>query len=227
MPQYNARLHLFTLFIMLLISACSSRFQKNIPDDFDVLKNPEYGVVVGSVSSVPDDRWQEMSQYRYRSLYDEKIQGVFTSAAKYNPYMFFAHVPKCEDDSMEAECGRLFATALPAGDYEIYAVVVSMDEPKNRWEGRILSGYVFTVVRGQVSYIGNLKSNIQVGPVSYSRTDVVSADGVVTDQFERDVPLLKVKFPELANWEIDRSPIRGDSWEWRRSNKGNDDVTFH
>jgi hypothetical protein len=212
---------------MLLISACSSRFQKNIPDDFSVVKNPEYGVVVGSVSSIPDDRWQEMSQYRYQSLSDKKIQGVFTSAAKYNPYTFFAHVPKCEDDGMEAECGRLFATALAAGDYEIYGVVVSLDEPKNRWEGRILSGYGFTVVRGQVSYIGNLKSYIQVGPVSYSSRDIVSADGMVVDEFERDVPLLKAKFPELANWEIDRSLIRGDSWEWRRSNKGKDDVTFH
>jgi hypothetical protein len=206
---------------MLLISACSSRFQKNIPDDFDLLKNPEYGVVVGSVSSLPDYRWQEMSQYRYQSLSDEKIQGVFTSAAKANPYTVFAHVPKCEDDGLEAECGRLFATALPAGDYDIYAVVVSLDRPKNQWEGRTLSGYGFRVVRGQVSYIGNLKSNIQI------RKDIVAADGMVADEFERDVPLLKVKFPELANWEIERSLIRGDSWEWRRSNKGNDDVTFH
>lgn len=212
---------------MLLSSACSSRFQKNIPDDFSVVTNPDFGVVVGSVSSIPDDRWQEMSQYRYQSLSDKKIQGVFTSAAKYNAFTVFAHVPKCEDDGLEAECGRLFATALPAGNYEIYAVVVSLDEPNNRWEGRNLSGYGFTVGRGQVSYIGNLKSSIQVGQVSFSSRDIVAADGRVVDEFERDVPLLKAKFPELAKWEIERSPIHGDSWEWRRSDKGNDDVTHH
>ena len=108
MPNYSHRLHILSLSLMLLISACSSRFQKNIPGDFDLLKNPEYGVIVGSVSSIPD-RWQEMSQYMYKSLSDEEIQGVFTSAAQVNPYTVFAHVPKCEDDGLEAECGRLYS----------------------------------------------------------------------------------------------------------------------
>lgn len=220
MPQHNTSLHILALSIVLLISACTSHAQKDLSDDFDVLKSPEYGVVVGSVSSVPDYRWQEMSQYLYRSLSDEKIHGVITSAADNNPYTFFAHVPKCEDDGLEAECGRLFAISLPVGDYEIDRVIVSFDEIHHRWDGRHLSGFLFTVKSGQVSYIGNLKSSIQIV------RNIVAADGMVVDQYERDIPLLKVRFPVLANLEIDRSLIRGDSWEWRLSNKGKDDVTF-
>jgi hypothetical protein len=221
MSNYNPLLHTFALSIMLLISACSLQAQKDISDDFDVLKSPGYGVVVGSVSSIPDYRWQEMSQYLYRSLSDEKIHGVITSAADNNPYTFFAHVPKCEDDGLEAECGRLFAISLPVGDYEIDRVIVSYDEFKHRWEGRNRLGFLFTVKSGQVSYIGNLKSNIQIA------NDIVAADGMVMDQYERDIPLLRIRFPVLVNLQIDHSLIRGDSWEWRRSNKGKDDVTFH
>jgi hypothetical protein len=220
MSNYNPLLHTFALSIMLLISACSLQAQKDISDDFDVLKSPGYGVVVGSVSSIPDYRWQEMSQYLYRSLSNEKIHGVITSATKSLPPLPW-HVPRCEDDGLEAECGRLFAISLPVGDYEIDRVIVSYDEFKHRWEGRNLLGFLFTVKSGQVSYIGNLKSNVQIA------NDIVAADGMVMDQYERDIPLLRVRFPVLVNLEIDHILIRGDSWEWRRSNKGKDDVTFH
>lgn len=228
MLQRKARQYVLVISIMLSISACAARFQKNIPDDFDVMQNPEYGVVVGSVSSIPDDGWQEMSQYRYHSFSAEKIDGVISSAAKHNPFTVFADVPKCEDEGLEAECGRLFAIALPAGDYEIYGVTVSLDQTKNKWEGRQLSGYEFSVKRGQVSYIGNLKSSVKVGYVGKSLRyrDVVTVDGMVADQFERDVSLLRARFPELESSNIERNLIIGDAWQWRRADKGNDQVTY-
>jgi hypothetical protein len=226
MTHFRVQLRVIAPAFVLLISACTTVFQKDIRDDFDLAGKPENGVIVGSVSSLPHDYWQEMSQYLYHPLSNEKATGALTSAAKHNPYTIVSHVPKCADDGLEAECGRLFAIALPAGDYEIQSVVVSIGG-NSGWEGRILSGFMFTVESGRVSYIGNLKSSIRVGAVTFSSAGVVSAAGKVVDEFERDIPLLNAKFPALANWNIERNLVSGGAWEWRRSNKGLDQVTFH
>lgn len=218
---------LIILTVTSLISSCASKFHKDSPRDFDGPLQPNYGIVVGSVSSIADGHWQEMSQYRYRSLSDETIQGVFTSAAKHNPFSIWVHVPKCADDGLEPECGRLFATALPAGEYEFYSTEVCLENPGSGWEGRRLLGYSFRVVSGQVSYLGNLRSVIGIGSLPDFRHGVITANGLVSDQFERDVALLNTKFPGLADMEIVPSLIPGEPWEWRRANKGKDDVTFH
>ncbi len=215
------------LIATLLTSACASKFHKDSPDDFDAPLDPNYGIVVGSVSSIGDGNWQEMSQYNYRSLTNDEIKGVYTSAAEFSPFSIFVHVPNCKDDGLEPECGRLFATALPAGEYEFYAVEICLTNVTEGSEGRRLLGYNFTVVAGQVIYLGNFKSAIEIGALSRYGNGVIAANGVVSDQFERDVPLLKKKFPGLAARDIVPGLLLGEPWEWRRANKGKDDVTFH
>lgn len=185
--------------------------------------NLQTGVVVGSVTALRDpyrESLAELAQYYIRSTSDSKFRFTLTSAAKYNPYTFFAEVPKCDEEGLAEECGRLFALELPLGDYEIYAVMAaasSATSTTNLGDWTVaLEGYRFVVEPGSVAYLGNLNSRICVGSVSQMRSGVVAAAGNVGDEFPRDWPLLQARFPMLLEVKPERQVLKGAPWQWRR-----------
>ncbi len=128
-------------------------------------------------------------------------------------------MPLCNDDGLGNECGHLFAILLPEGDYEIYEVIPAMDSYisssyGSAWRSAQLDGYRFHVSAGRVTYLGNLLSRICTArAVVGSR--VWSAVGDVADLSARDVPLLRKKYPQIAESNFEISVMSGAPWLWR------------
>jgi hypothetical protein len=199
---------------MVVPAACASIEQQSVQADFVPGASTSTGVVIGSVTSVPDV-WHEMSTWTYESSASRKLRGVVTSAHPFNPHFIWGQIPKCAADGLEAECGRLFALELPVGDYRFTSVAVA--QGAYAAVGPVLAGYDFAVEPGAVSYIGNLNSRICMAATSRhtNRNGIVAATGEVVERFERDWPLLVMKYPVLEGAEPTTALVSGRPWLWR------------
>jgi len=189
-----------------------------LPENFVLGNEVGFGVITGSVGSRPD-QWHEWSQYYFRATDGGRTSGYLNSGATYNPFYLFGDMPRCEDDGLAAECGHLYAIVLPVGDYEIHQVAPAMDSYIAGTAGvgvwsEPLRGYRFRVSPGRVTYLGNLLSRVcTAGAVVGSR--VWSAIGDVADLSARDIPLLRTKYPQLADSTFDIAVMPGEPWRWR------------
>jgi hypothetical protein len=211
---------LTNLTLAALLAGCTG-FLPGLPADYVVEAEPDKGVIVGSVGTNPlGKQWREWSRYEYRSTSDPKLHGHVTSAVNWsNP---FYPQPECPDDGLPAECASLFAIVLAPGEYEFWAVAPAMDSrvanPGSGWD-TLLEGYRFEVQAGQAVYLGNLLSRL-CGGSSYSHYGIASigvariAEGDVADMYERDVPLLRKKFPQLGNTIIRNAAMTPKPWRW-------------
>jgi hypothetical protein len=208
------------LLIVAALTGCSG-IKSGLPVDYDVASDPDKGVIVGSVGTNPlGKQWREWSQYEYAATNNPKFHGHVTSAVnKSNPFL---GQPECPDDGLPAECANLFAVILPAGKYKFFAVIPARDSHSSDNSTRYsvgLDGYQFEVKPGQATYIGNMLSRL-CGGSGYSYYGVASigrarvAQGDVADRYERDIPLLKDKFPELQNTAIGNETMAGKAWRW-------------
>lgn len=203
------------------LAGCTG-FLPELPASYDIASDPDKGIITGSVGTNPlGKQWREWSQYVYHSTNDPKLSGHVTSAVNWsNP--FFPQ-PECKDDGLPAECGHLFAIILPAGEYEFSAVIPARDsqtaDPWPSGYAATLKGYRFEVKPGQAIYIGNMLSRL-CGGSSYSYYGIASigsaraAQGDVADMYERDMPLLKEKYPQLQNVSVKNEPMAGVAWRW-------------
>ncbi len=205
-----------------LLAGCSG-YLPGLPAGYVVGSEPDKGVITGSVGTIPlGKQWREWSRYDYYSTSDPELRGHVTSAVNWsNP---FYPQPECPDDGLPAECGNLFAIALPAGEYEFWAVSPAMDSQaadpglQKGWATR-LQGYRFEVKAGQANYLGNILSRL-CGGSGHSYYGMArigsarSAQGNVADRYSRDVPLLLEKFPQLKSTTIYNSTMAGIPWRW-------------
>jgi len=206
-----------------LLAGCTG-FLPGLPDDYQVGADPEKGVIVGSVGTNPlGNPWREYSRYDFRSANDPKLRGHVTSAVNWsNP---FYPQPECADDGLPDECASLFAILLPAGEYEFRAVIPAMDSnaadrsfSQSGWTA-LLQGYRFEVKPGQVTYVGNLLSRL-CGGTSHSYYGIArigsarSAQGDIGDMYDRDMPLIRVKFPQLQGARVNNETMAGMAWRW-------------
>lgn len=201
--------------------------QVELADDFDFAGAPGTGVIVGSVVSVPDDRYRpvvfEPSAYFYESVDAPALRGVLRSGVgsgmgRWDAESCSAGIPAdrpalAEKRSIpEAACGRLFAVALPAGRYRFHTVqvrepVASTIERAESFS-HSLQGYEWTVIAGQVLYLGELRSR------ACDRNHAVR--GGVRDEFRRDWPLLRADYPALRAHIAIAAIIDAPVWLWIR-----------
>lgn len=217
--------------LAVALTGCGSFYPESVTPDFQFGGTPEIGVIVGSVTSLPDPtylgNWRDYSRYEIRSTTDPKIVRNIVSGAISNFLRPWGSLPLCADDGLEAECGHLFAIDLPPGDYVLSAVQPAMAQAtssltSNDWV-LPLEGYRFTVAAGEVRYIGELTSHICVGAEGGWSTGnrVWAAKGEVRDSFARDWPLIARKYPALASLKAVRALISGGPWVFRfREQKG-------
>ena len=107
--------------------------------------------------------------------------------------------------------GYMFVMKMPPGEYQIKRWSVS--QGPSREEG--LTPQKFDVVKGQVTYIGNLHMNLlrtsyaHFGP---SRTKVDEAFPEIRDQYKRDISLFIKYFKNLGNVTIRKQLLRLGPW---------------
>ena len=122
---------------------------------------------------------------------------------------------------------KIFAIALPIGEYEFFSVVPALNSESNGalfifdspWDAP-LQGYRFSVRSGKVAYLGNLLSRICTW---FSTSVATSAVGDVADMYDRDVPLLVEKYPQLKTTPINNETIAGAPWRWEYQ-QSNDQI---
>lgn len=226
-PRIPLILSLFTF-----VSGCAG-IKTDLPDAYVVESDLNYGVVVGSVGSVkplPKNKRQEVTAYLFHSTADQEVLGSVVSA----PYheLPFNSRPVCAEDGLPDECGILFAKRLPVGEYEFFVARPAIDTRgsegvfSNKPWDVALDGYQFVVKPAQVTYLGNLLSRICSSAGDWF-AGARSAVGDVADMYDRDVALLRGKFPQLRAAQIENETIVGKPWFWAKY-KGPqaDDLTF-
>lgn len=201
------------LLFVTALAGCTG-YLPGLPTDYDVASDPNKGVIVGSVgTNLAGQNWREWSKYTYSPISDPKSVGYVASAVGWSIPSF--PQPECPDDGLPAECANLFAILLPVGEYKFWGLVPAMNSSINQFSTRYhvrVEGYRFEVKSGQATYIGNMLTRLCVGPNAAGIARV--AQGDVADMYERDVPLLKVKFPQLQNTIVNNETMPGTPWRW-------------
>lgn len=201
---------LAALLAAFLVSACGSLFQENIDPDASSPAGSQEGLILGSVTAPFIDRYHEPVVFHYRSVGDgDKTTGRLTSAR--SPVLWIPGIPACNEEGLTEQCGRLFAVSLPAGNYEIHGV----QEQRTGAQIYAMPPLRFTVTRGKASYLGNLHTTFCQGLVRSTRGAILGGDLAIVDERQRDLALLRARYPQLAGVEIEKQLLPNLAWRWR------------
>jgi hypothetical protein len=157
------------------------------------------GIVTGSITYAGS-----LSGYSvfYRALSGGQEGRVQTGEA----VLLIPYIPK-GDASVLGTPGELFAIELVAGEYEFYSWSVGSGpasvRPTSPFSVR------FIVTPGKVVYVGNFRFR----QTSRMGLTVTGAQLGYFDRAERDIPLLKKKYPTVEGAEIEVAVERGAAYE--------------
>jgi hypothetical protein len=169
------------LSFLTLIPGCAT---PDVAPTYQLSGGQHQGVVYGSVTYSGS-----FSAYRvhYRLARDVSVEGVFA-----NYYQRYGFIPPRGDFESDDFSGAVFAVPLAAGDYEVFAwtilsgttTVYSTDD----FIGK------FRVEPGQLLYLGNF----HFAQTRSSGLTVTGAALTYSNAFDRDAPIMRKKFQNLA-----------------------------
>ncbi len=158
------------------------------------------GIIVGSITQTSDGgvvRFDDPAIF-----YFESVQGSerfrLQSADIHRPW----HGPPniaLADHGLAHVHGKLFAVALPAGDYRLSRFAVAWPSQQT---ATFASPPGFTLRPGEVVYVGNLDAGFCVRHAYANQAGVAGVQLSSKDHFDRDVPLLRQRFAALRTANI-------------------------
>jgi hypothetical protein len=171
----------------------------NIEPDFKFRAEARSGVVAGSIT-------YEGSFSGYSVMYRRVGTNSQTGSIRAGAgTVLVPYFPRGDADALGAS-GELFAVELPEGEYEVHRWLISSGPasvvPTSSFSIR------FTVLPGRVIYIGNFHFR------RTSRLGLTVTGGELSylERAERDLPLIKRKYPSIAATTIDVAIKRGASY---------------
>ena len=178
-------LRLLLLLAVAVLSACAT---PDVGSDYKLRTNSNEGVVAGSVTY--NGRFSG-----YGVLYHQLPSGVSGRFETGQAMLIIPYIPKGDFDDDELK-GTVFASALPAGDYEIFAWHVGSGPVHVRSTAPF--SIRFRVEPGKAVYLGNFH---------FTQTDsmgltVTGAKLTYRDAAQRDLPMIKKKFPMFVDESI-------------------------
>ena len=181
------------LVLLLVLAGCASA--PHAGKDFSFQKQAEpVGVLTGSIST--DDPGNFFSQETELDFESEAVgQGQPFGKVSINN-----HYCRSDEDFKEA-CGRVFTVVLKPGTYGLYWHIASTFGLLGQLDPGGWEAPQYTVQAGKVTYVGNIHmvfdDNITgKGPDSWHAWPHVS------DQHERDLPVLYQRVPALQQQEV-------------------------
>ena len=115
----------------------------------------------------------------------------------------------------DSRMGRLIAIPLEPGEYELFNWMLYV----NRLGGY---GYLspktpppphsFSIRAGAITYLGSLHVDTVLGKNTFGISMAFGGSPDITDQINRDLPILKRKYPNLADWPLQSSVPDGKQW---------------
>ena len=118
---------------------------------------------------------------------------------------------KGKDSSM----GRLLAVSLNPGEYELFYWMLYYHNyvTNNYLEPTIPPPpHSFTIRAGEITYLGDLHIDTILGKGPFGLPVVSGGNPDITDQIDRDLPVLKEKYPNIANWPLQSSIPDPTQW---------------
>jgi len=112
--------------------------------------------------------------------------------------------------------GRVLAVSVEPGEYELYSWQLYI---------HLFNGYgyithnvppkplTFMVKPGEVIYLGSLHGETIMGRNVFGLPVPGSGAPEIRDEYERDIPMLKARFPMLSDWLITSAKLDGQSWQ--------------
>jgi hypothetical protein len=92
----------------------------------------------------------------------------------------------------------IFVFPVPAGEYEFrYFYVREVNLSKRSQKGLSIP---FTVVAGKTNYIGEILNDVREGKNFFGQTLASRPHWIFSDQFNRDIPRLQKKYPNIS-WQ--------------------------
>lgn len=184
------------LTFVVLLAACAT---PNVEQDFRLNPASNEGVVAGSVTY--SGRYSGYS-VRYRHL-PSGTSGKFETG---QGVALIPYVPKGDFNDATLR-GNVFAAALPAGDYEIFRW--SVGSGAANVGPTVPFSIRFRVEPGKMVYLGNFHFT----QTSSMGLTVTGATVTYRESIDRDLPIMKAKFPAFADVPIGYSIPRGTSQE--------------
>jgi len=172
------RLVVYKLFIFLAFLALVGCAEFNVPPNYELQKDKQVGLLVMSVNHNT-----RAITLHYENMVNHKHDVVMTSTVQ--DKMDFRQ-PK----------GRLIVAELPAGEYQFYQWQTDIE---NFQYTSPLFSAPFTIEQGKPVYVGNLNIKAKIiypfMKVEYEHT--------ISNKSERDIALLKKKYPKLDISELE------------------------
>jgi len=169
-------LYKYFLFLVLLWLTGCAKF--NVPPDYELKNNKQVGLLVMSVNYNT-----RSATLHYENMSTHENDAIMTSTV-HDKIDF--NQPK----------GRLIVAELPVGEYQFYKWHADIDNFE--YISPLFSAQ-FTIKQGKPVYIGNLNIKAKIiypfMKVEYEHT--------ITDKSERDIALLKKKYPKLDVTELE------------------------
>lgn len=174
--------------VVLMLSACGTMQAPNAAQGSPYHPDADTGILAGSVSSDDADNFftQDSNLY-FTPLADPKARAAHLSINDHCKY---------EEPDFTQPCGKVFAFILKAGQYRLDRWYVSAQDggvliDPQHWEGPTI-----TVQPGKLTYIGNIHM-VYDNAIPGAGLDGWRAWPHVTDQHERDMPILLHKVDSL------------------------------
>lgn len=211
------------LTFLFVLSGCA---QLSFPKKFDMSTVPEgHGVIVGSYTRFKSNTLEGRAAYgRYASFFRRSgdlkapIRKSLNSIGVSTDLNINFPDKNINEDDVE---GVVFIRTLPLGEYEFYehGPLIIRNYTTYTLESSLLNkrpfSVEFDVKPGVINYIGELRNHDVIwdhkkkGLLGNHEYDVVGVVLSVIDNYERDVALLREKYPNISALEIESGVPQG------------------
>ncbi|MBL1293160.1 MAG: hypothetical protein COB61_004725 [Thiotrichales bacterium] len=192
------------LVVFLFISGCQTL---NVKEDFELDPDAGTGLIIGSVTQTIKAGRNVSAAFFLNRVSGKNVRDI---QAKVKTIVLGDLTFKSEFEEQQQD-GRIFAVEVPAGINELDA-----------WEIKIAAGYIyprtpppslkFSVKPGEVVYIGNLHMDVDSAKNFLGIKGAIGGAPSISDEQERDIPLLKEKFKNLATKDISINVLHEGVW---------------
>jgi|GEM_PF-1017788 len=155
-------------------------------------------ILIGSFSRRPWDRKYHGQSFFFKNSVTGRKYRISAS----NSFGFLGVTPV---DFKEFDThGGIFLRELPPGDYEFYnfILVQSSGTYTKSFESKEDFSIPFTVEANKLNYIGQIKLFVLTGRNIFGMILNNGGYWEVSDQIERDLPIVKDKYPTLQNSDV-------------------------
>ena len=184
--------------VSLFLTACAGVSGHHIPDEYIALPE-EAALLVGSIgvkTAGEDESPNSFSRIKFRQKGDEKRATLVISQS-----LLFPSDMDYEESDRD---GIVFSLALEPGEYEIVNVSFFYNDGsvEKSYSAKEDFSVPFFIEAGRVYYMGEFLAYGRYGKNIFGITIPAGGYFVHHTNYERDLPLLLAKYPELQDREM-------------------------